>query len=501
MPDLPSTLVEALKARAVLPFVGAGVSRAVTDEAGQPLFPTWRGLLDAASERLRTDLQIKKANLIQALLEDDQYLNAAEVTRDALGVRWFPFLKAQFDPPANRVLPESLDVAKAVWRLGSPLVVTTNYDKVLHWASPQERDLRHWTVSDAENLAEIQRGRLERPAVWHLHGFIDRPKEIILTPGGYGKLYPSDSKGEADYRAASGTLRHQLTARTVVFIGFGMEEAMLRQIRWVRETFAGTGGQHFVLVRDKERAAMEKELQGLSVQPVSFADFGDPLLDLLRDMASHADSGGSRAALPRWEADARPYLEYLSNETAYIEIRGLRLNVAEAPRFPINDLYIPLIDEMGTRGGEMEGGRGRPTLDESLAHPRLVILGDPGSGKTTFLRRIANAACAARLADASAPFPLLLRISELSEFVERHDRKDAPALLPLLLAQQAQDLAVPLDEPFFRRQFTRGPCLLLVDGLDEAQRGGARDRIAPDRKSGAGVAELPVRGDDSSQGL
>jgi hypothetical protein len=471
MPDLPSTLVDALKARAVVPFAGAGVSRAVTDEAGQPLFPTWRGLLVAAAEQLRAQCLPTKANRVQATLEDNEYLDAARIAREALGTDWFKFLEAQFNPPSERVRPATLDLARAIWRLGSPLVVTTNYDKVLHWASPQERDLRHWTVSDAENLAEIHRGSLEKPAVWHLHGFIDRPKEIILTPDGYGNLYPIDGKVEAHYQAASWTLRHLLTARTFLFIGFGMEEAIEQQISWVRETFAGAGVKHFLLVRDEDRAAMEKELHGLSVQPVPFADFGKPLLDLLGELASLADSGGAQAPLPRMEADPRPYLEYLRNETAFIEIRGLRLNVAEAPRFPINDLYIPLIDEMA-------GGRARRMLDQSLAQSRLVILGDPGSGKTTFLRRIANAACAAWLADASAPFPLLLRISELSEFVERHERKDAPALVPLLLAQQTRDLAVPLDEHFFERRLTKGPCLLLVDGLDEAPSEAARETVS-----------------------
>jgi hypothetical protein len=39
------------------------------------------------------------------------------------------------------------------------------------------------------------------------------------------------------------TLRHLLTARTFLFIGFGMEGAIQRQIRWVRETFAARGRQ------------------------------------------------------------------------------------------------------------------------------------------------------------------------------------------------------------------------------------------------------------------
>src|SRR3989440_1065959 len=108
MPDLPSTLVEALKDRAVIPFAGAGVSRAVTDEAGQHLFPTWHGLLLAASERLRTEGLTTKANRVQATLEDNEYLDAAKVARDAMGALWFDFLKAQFDPPAERVRPASL---------------------------------------------------------------------------------------------------------------------------------------------------------------------------------------------------------------------------------------------------------------------------------------------------------------------------------------------------------------------------------------------------------
>ncbi len=481
MPDLPSNLVEALKARTVIPFAGAGVSRAVTDEAGQPLFPTWDGLLVAAAERLRTDGKPMHANLVQATLGIKDHLGAAKAARDAMGVGWFDFLKAQFDPLAERVPQASLDLPRTVWRLGSPLVVTTNYDKVLRWASPQERDVRHWTVSDRVNLAEIHRGRLVRPAVWHLHGSIDRPEEIILTPDGYQKLYPIDGQVEADYRTASGTLRHLLMAQTFLFIGFGMEEAMEQQIRWVREAFAGGGVEHFVLIRDQDQEAMAKTLHGLSVQTVPFADFGQPLLDLLGELASHADSSGARTAaqLPPMEADPRPYLEYLRNDTDFIEIRGLRLG-AVAPRFPIDDLYIPLFDEMGQMrmADEIDGGRGRRPLEESLAHPRLVILGDPGSGKTTFLRRIANAQCTARLADASAPFPLLLQISELSEFVERHERKDAPALMPLLLAHRTRDLAVPLDEDFFKRQLTRGPCLLLLDGLDEAPSEAARKTVS-----------------------
>jgi hypothetical protein len=55
-------------------------------------------------------------------VEDDDYRHAAEVARGALGALWFDFLKGQFDPPAGRVWGASLDLARAVWKLGSPLV-------------------------------------------------------------------------------------------------------------------------------------------------------------------------------------------------------------------------------------------------------------------------------------------------------------------------------------------------------------------------------------------
>src|ERR1035441_7916995 len=99
MGNLPSTLVDALKAREAIPFAGAGVSRAVTDDAGRHLFPTWRGLLLAASDQLRAEGLTRKANRVQATLEDnddpDAYMDAAKVARDAPGRLGVPLFEAQ----------------------------------------------------------------------------------------------------------------------------------------------------------------------------------------------------------------------------------------------------------------------------------------------------------------------------------------------------------------------------------------------------------------------
>jgi len=216
MAPLPHGLIEKLHKGEVIPFVGAGVSRAVTDLSGQPLFPSWPELLARAVERLRADQNHKKANRAAGELEDNDYLAAA----------------------------------KAVWQLGSQLVITTNYDRVLHFAQPHTR---YWTFNDRAALANPIP---TSPTVWHLHGIIDHPEHLILTPAGYQLLYP-DSQIQAAHEAARSTLRHLLTQRTFLFIGFGMEQALKDQIQWVRDTYAGAGGHHYVLVTEANQAAMQ----------------------------------------------------------------------------------------------------------------------------------------------------------------------------------------------------------------------------------------------------
>jgi hypothetical protein len=135
--NIPEKLRTRLVDRKVIPFVGAGVSLAVKDCAtGEPVFPSWHKLLERAAEELDRQQRIQYATAIRAQLEFDEpdYLSIAQIARKGLiGNNWFEFLRSQFKQQRERIAEESLDLARAIWDLGSPLIITTNYDHVRFW--------------------------------------------------------------------------------------------------------------------------------------------------------------------------------------------------------------------------------------------------------------------------------------------------------------------------------------------------------------------------------
>jgi hypothetical protein len=140
--ELPRSLIEELRTHRVIPFAGAGVSvaaRLKRDNA--PAFPSWTGLLQKAAVSLREEMKPADAKYVEAVLGVDppEVLNAARRAKEALHTSlWSRLLVECFALKKGAVEPGSLALGRAIWRLGSPLVITTNYDNVLHWAAPPD---------------------------------------------------------------------------------------------------------------------------------------------------------------------------------------------------------------------------------------------------------------------------------------------------------------------------------------------------------------------------
>jgi len=203
------------------------------------------------------------------------------------------------------------------------------------------------------------------------------------------------------------------------------------------------------------------------------------------------------------------YLRALREETSHIEIRGLQVQSGKAHRFPIDELYIPVTttapDELelsdkrrGDKAAQPHAQERRPIdLQGALKHRTLVILGDPGSGKTTFLRRIACGLCNSKLGiDASptaqtlglvdGPFPILIRISDLVAHIDKcwgrgqgePAVKESPAWLAHFLGTAGTEKDTGLDREFFEGIIKDGPAAVFLDGLDETATRPQREFIA-----------------------
>ncbi|MGA2136128.1 MAG: DUF4062 domain-containing protein, partial [Bryobacteraceae bacterium] len=176
--------------------------------------------------------------------------------------------------------------------------------------------------------------------------------------------------------------------------------------------------------------------------------------------------------------DATPYLTALREECAYIDIRGLKVGNESVYRFAIDKLYTPLTTVIAST--EKAEERKPVPLQEALTQPRVVLVGDPGAGKSTFLRRIAFAACkahlgqdaldAANLLPRPCPFPILIRAATLAEFIRTH--------------RCTADYPVDEHDPAWLTHFPGvgdqlgGDSLLMLDGLDEVADPVRRKNIA-----------------------
>ena len=218
-------------------------------------------------------------------------------------------------------------------------------------------------------------------------------------------------------------------------------------------------------------------------------------------------------AIRNWEressgahgADPTPYLRALWEDTRYIDIRGLRVGNEAVHRFDIDKLYTPLTTVIAAVERK-EGPAERQTvpLQQALENPCVVLVGDPGAGKSTFLRRIAFAACetllgknalaAENLLPKPCPFPVLIRAASLAEYIRKRKaapagdypaEADAPAWLIHYLDFTSRENKWHLDADFFSEKLA-GPCLLMLDGLDEVP-----DRIQ--RKAMARLLEKAAR--------
>lgn len=293
--QIPPELRDALKKGKVIPFAGAGVSRGVRrhDAIDEPLFPSWKELLERTDEWLeKEDAKYVRACLS---LKPPKFKDAARHAQMHMGRRrWVDFLKkkCQLDLDVGQLDQASLAVPRSLWHLGNEAVITTNYDRVIEWAYDGPKDAVSWDVQNVAELPDLLSDSLHAPVVWHLHGTLTRAENVILTDEGYQRLY-SAHNGQVSVAdrldAALEALENVLLGKTLLFVGFSFADGdFVDVLKRLENTFKGYGRSHYALMHKDEEGAAAERLKDIPIRPLFYQDH-QLLPDILKRMGDRAN--------------------------------------------------------------------------------------------------------------------------------------------------------------------------------------------------------------------
>jgi hypothetical protein len=177
------------------------------------------------------------------------------------------------------------------------------------------------------------------------------------------------------------------------------------------------------------------------------------------DLVVALESGDSERVLSVLEQE---YRQRIVEQFGSVELRGIQ--ISHRVPLDLDKVYVPLHLESSIQDTQADPVRQvrlfeerMPVADVLREHRRVLIVGSPGSGKTTLVAFLATGLADGRLAGElgwkERPLPLVLMVRTLKQV----------SLTPRWLARQ-----LDMDERLAARVLEEGRAILFVDGLDEA---------------------------------
>ncbi|MCY2977757.1 MAG: SUMF1/EgtB/PvdO family nonheme iron enzyme [Planctomycetota bacterium] len=484
---LLADLLTMIKKKQVVVVVGSGVSMSTNRKS-----PTWRKLIESGIPHCKTmGANERWCQSVSGQLElddePDMLLSAAELVHKKLSsnggdemARW---LRSMF---------ESLEVVdpkviEALAALDLPLL-TTNYDDLIERVT----GLKYVTWRDSRHVARVVRRDDRR--VLHLHGHWDEPESVVLGIRSYEAVKNSEHT-QAIMRALAMT-------NSLLFVGCG-EEGLSDPnfgnfMSWLDavETTAGVEHRHYRLVTRKDSFPRRGRLFPL-IYGESYDDL-PPFLAKLKPVAlGEIEPKGERTSSVKPSAlsdSIGHYLSFLAAETSHLTLLGMGRSLQI--ELPIAEAFVPLRTTLSRSMEQRETGRfkeGHAEFEKDVelgdvfresnqfGQRGVILLGEPGSGKTTGARqlawRLSSGQCLPQ--DLGLPagiVPVLLRFRNLSSKILA---MKSGGFKEFLLAETHRENAPDgLQSPGNELWNLKSGLLWILDGLDEVIDSKAREQVS-----------------------
>lgn len=463
-------LKESLAKGRVVIVAGAGVTMAATATKKQPRgAPTacWTGLLEHGIDYC-FDSEDEKEELRALLKRNKAELVATDITDAFEQDRCAGTIADWLEQTIGKLKPTNHELLNAIHALQAP-ILTTNYDNLL----AESGSLSPVLWSNENMVDRWVRGK--KQGVFHLHGHWEHIDSVVFGIRSYAEVIR--------HPQAQTAMRTLASSKKLLFIGcgLGLEDTNFRAFRqWLKDVHGKSSEKHYLLVPEPELAEAKKQFPPKGrIQPFSYGDHYTDLPAFLHGVAPQEQGPVPPSLQPDPYQGVAEYLHAAVNLHRSIGLAGFETKL----RIPIQleDLHVPLHAQVDQRAiGKTEAGSAEemcrdmhasneiPLIDafakaESMGGRRgLVILADPGAGKTTHLKRLLLKVIQ------NSPQDLHLPEGIIPVFLPLRELQDIQSGLDAFLQAQLDDHPhLKVETDFAENLIKRDKILFLLDGLDE----------------------------------
>jgi HEAT repeat protein len=458
---IPVELQEALKRGECVIFVGAGFSEGL---------PTWKELMEPLAEELKMN-------------PDEDPLYIAEYYESAFKR---PQLEKMIVDQVNKDVPLT-KAHKLLPKLPVKAIITTNYDHLLEKALSKKNFTKIVEGMKAPLIREDQ-----VPLV-KMHGDIDDPSTMVITKTDYNE-YPEKHRALITY------LLGFLISYNFLFVGFGLRDPNFENIYYqIKSLFKDNQRKSYTIVKNPSDYEVESlNRMGIEVIPVDDYDEILSILEVLVALSTEKTKVG--VTLRQLESIQNTFREVVERQNKWLDPRGIfqfeRLLIKR--EVELEEIYVVprlmkqvVIRKRKERGLEkeekIEKEQKRKIKDEMVTeeiedyvfekyvelsirdalsdtkNSQMVILGDPGIGKSCLLQYIALKAStnAGESLGIERPLlPVLIPLRELPQYGSGKMLKD-------FILDYIQKRICSLPENVLESFLEKNLFLFLLDGLDE----------------------------------